>query len=223
MFRLLSFAPAHTPPRSIPLAALLVAFASVLALHARPVRADDLAGFLASGPAVRIETDASGKLKQSVCVSDVDAPIDLVWKVLTDYEQYRFFMPRIDKLEVTREGTDALLAVKLDTPLVATSYTNRMIPDVANRVIEVRQVKGDLSGSRYRWKLTSLGEARTRITYSGIIKNFSSVAESLDDEQQTLTIGINVVSLMAAVKAVEARAEGLHRSATKTPGAIARE
>lgn len=148
-----------------------------------------------------------------MCVADVDAPIDLVWKVLTDYEQYRFFMPRIDKLEVTREGNDALVSVKLDTPLVATNYTNRMSPDVSKHIIQVKQERGDLPGSRYRWQLTRLGDARTRITYSGIIKNFSSIAESLDDDQQTLTIGINVVSLMAAVKAVEARAESLHRSA----------
>lgn len=194
------------------LALLVVTFAI-------PAHADDLAGFLSSGPAVRIETDSAGKLKQSVCVADIDAPIDLVWKVLTDYEQYRFFMPRIDRLDVVREGNDALLAVKLDTPLVATNYTNRMSPDAANRVINVRQVKGDLPGSRYQWKLTSLGDARTRITYSGIIKNFSSIAESLDDEQQTLTIGINVVSLMAAVKAVETRAEGLHKGPKPAPAA----
>jgi hypothetical protein len=114
---------------------------------------------------------------------------------------------------VTREGAEALMKVKLDTPLVATSYTNRMSPDAVNKTMNVRQVKGDLSGSRYLWRLTALGEGKTRITYSGIVKNFSSIAESLDDEQQTLTIGINVVSLMAQVKAVKGRAEMLAKAA----------
>lgn len=189
----------------------------VLALGSPAARADDLGGFLATGPAVRIETDASGKLKQSTCLADVNANIDTVWKVLTDYEQYRFFMPRIDKLEVTREGNDALLTLKLDTPLVATSYTNRATPDAANFILNVKQVKGDLSGSRYQWKLTKLSDSRTRISYSGVVKNFSSVAESLDDDQQTLTIGINVVSLMASVKAVKGRAEQLQKQAPSAP------
>jgi carbon monoxide dehydrogenase subunit G len=185
----------------------------LVAMLAFPARADDLSSFLANGPAVRIETDAHGKLRQSVCVAEVDAPIELVWQVLTDYAQYRSFMPRVDKMEIEREGQDTLLTMRLDTPIVATSYTNRMSPDPATHTLTVRNVSGDLSGSHYRWRLASLGPARTRITYSGIVKNFSSIAQSFDDEQQTLTIGINVVTLMATVKAVAARAEGMHAPA----------
>lgn len=184
-----------------------------LVLVAPAAHADELSSFLSTGPAVRIETDASGKLKQSTCLADVNANVDTVWKVLTDFEQYRFFMPRIDKMNITREGNDVLLEMKLDTPLVATSYTNKATPDVATRTIKVQQVKGDLAGSRYQWKLTPLGDSRTRISYTGVVKNFSSVAEAMDDDQQTLTIGINVVSLMAQVKAVKARAEQMQKSA----------
>jgi hypothetical protein len=58
-----------------------------------------------------------------------------------------------------------------------------------------------------------LGAGQSRIYYSGAVKNFSSVAESFEDDQQTLTIGINVVSLMAATKAVKERAELVSRQA----------
>ncbi|MBI1947461.1 MAG: hypothetical protein HYS27_17335 [Deltaproteobacteria bacterium] len=196
----------------------------LVATLAPGARADDLGEVLAKGPLVRIETDAGGKYRQATCIADVAADADTVWRVLTDYDQYLFFMPRMKKLEVTREGNDALMDIKLDTPLVATRYVNRMSPDHATKVLTVRQVKGDLTGSHYLWKVVPLGPGRARIHYSGVVKNFSSLAESFEDEQQTLTIGINVVSLMAATKAVKERAELLVRQAasagaTATPTA----
>lgn len=178
---------------------------------AMPARADEVGGLLVKGPLVRIETDAAGKFRQATCIADVHADADVVWRVLNDFEQYKFFMPRMEKLEVTREGNDALMDIKLDTPLVATRYTNRMSPDHASKTLSVRQVKGDLSGSSYQWRVVPLAAGQARIFYSGVVKNFSSVAESFEDEQQTLTIGINVVSLMASAKAVKERAELVSR------------
>ncbi len=189
-----------------------------LLFGASGARADELGEMLTKGPLVRIETDASGKYRQSTCIADVAADADTVWRVLNDFDQYRFFMPRISKLEVTRDGNDALMDIKLNTPLVATRYTNRMSPDHANKVLTVRQVKGDLSGSHYQWRVLSLGQGRARIYYSGVVKNFSSVAESFEDEQQTLTIGINVVSLMAATRAIKERAELAVRQAAASGG-----
>jgi ribosome-associated toxin RatA of RatAB toxin-antitoxin module len=192
----------------------------VAGAFAAPARADELGDLLAKGPMVRLETDSKGKFRQATCIADVNAEADLVWRVLTDYEQYLFFMPRMEKLEVTREGNDALMDTKLDTPLVATRYTNRMIPDHATKTLTVRQVKGDLSGSHYQWKVVPLSTGRSRIFYSGVVKNFSSVAESFEDDQQTLTIGINVVSLMAATKAIKERAELVSRQAAVPTAAV---
>ncbi|MDP2342622.1 MAG: SRPBCC family protein [Deltaproteobacteria bacterium] len=186
----------------------------VVVLFVLPARADEIGDMIKAGPLVRIETDPkTGKLKQSVCITDVAAPIDAVWKVLVDYPTYKFFMPRIDKIDVVYEGKDALVSIKLDTPLVSTSYTNRMTADLAAHTINVKNEQGDLSGSRYFWRLVPLGDLRTRIFYSGLIKNYSSMAESFEDEQQTLSIGINVVSLLATAKAVKDRSELLHQQA----------
>jgi ribosome-associated toxin RatA of RatAB toxin-antitoxin module len=186
-------------------------------LLSAPAFADDLGNMLSKGPLVRVETDNNGKLKQATAIIDVNASAETVWKVLNDFESYRFFMPRIEKLEVTREGNDSLLDIKLNTPLVATRYTNRMSPDPATMTIKVRQVKGDLDGSTYNWKVVSLGDGRSRIFYSGLVKNYSSIAERFEDDQQTLSIGINVVSLIAATKAVKARAEQVTKQAAATP------
>lgn len=203
------------PLSRVPGALLAVLVAGALAA---PARADEVGTLLAKGPLVRLETDSGGRFRQATCIADVHADADLVWRVLLDYDQYVFFMPRMEKLEVTREGNDALMDIKLDTPLVATRYTNRMSPDHGSKTLTVKQVKGDLSGSHYQWKVMPLGPGQSRIFYSGVVKNFSSVAESFEDEQQTLTIGINVVSLMAATKAMKERAELVSRQAAAQPG-----
>lgn len=191
-------------------AAVVVVLATLLTGPA--ARADDVGDLLKGGPLVRIEVDAAGKLKQATCIADVDAPIDQVWAVLTDYRAYQFFMPRVTSLEVEQDGADTLLSLKLDTPLVTTKYTNRQHADAVTHTITIKQERGDLAGSRYQWKLAAIGN-RTRVTYAGMIKNFSSLAERFEDEQQTISIGVNVVSLMATVKAVKVRAEQLQRAA----------
>jgi len=59
----------------------------------------------------------------------------------------------------------------------------------------------------------------TRIYYGGVTRNFSSMAQRLEDDQQTITVGVNVVGLMAAVKAIKTRAEAVHAAAAPAPGA----
>jgi hypothetical protein len=197
------------------LAALLAAAALAFA---PAVRADELSSLLSTGPLVRIETDPSGKFKEGLAIADVDAPADVVFAVLTDFPTYATWMPRMKSCEVTKDGADSLLDIKLDTPLVSTRYTNRATVDAANRVVKVRQEKGDLKGSRYHWRVVPLGENRARIYYGGVVRNFSSLAEGLEDDQQTITIGINVVSLMAAIKAVKVRAETVARTQVAKSG-----
>jgi carbon monoxide dehydrogenase subunit G len=189
-------------------------FLVVALLFAPALRADELAGLLAAGPLVRIEADPAGKYKEGLAIADVDAPIDLVWSVLKDFPGYATWMPRVQKCDVTRDGADYLLEMKIDTPLVSTRYTNRVSVDDVAKTMRIRHEKGDLKGTRYQWRVVPLDARRTRLYYSGVIKNFSSVAESMEDDQQTITIGINVASLLATIKSVKARAELVARTPT---------
>lgn len=193
---------------------LLVLVVVTLAL---PAHADEMATLLDKGPLVRLESTSNGKFKQALAIADVDAPIGRVWAVLADLDSYRYFMPRVEKLDIKRDGADYLATFKLDTPLVSTSYTNRYTLDEARHVIDVRQVDGDLDGSFYKWRLVRVSPGKTRIYYSGVIKNFSGIAQRLEDDQQTITIGINVVSLLSAIKAVKSRAETLERQDKHVP------
>jgi carbon monoxide dehydrogenase subunit G len=194
--------------------ALAVTFAVVLLAPA--ARADEVGQLLKGGPLVRIETNAKGKLKRGTAIADVAAPADRVWATLKDFDNYRFFMPRIDELTVRRVGAEYELDFELDTPLVSTNYTNRYSLDETKRQMRVRQVAGDLKGTNFHWRVVSLGPNKTRLYYSGIVKNFSSFAQRLEDDQQTITVGINVVSLLTALRAVKNRAELMHRQSGHT-------
>lgn len=186
-------------------------FAAVLSF-APSAAADELDELLIKGSVVRLETDAAGKLSRCTCIADIDAPADIVWKILTDFESYRFFMPRMDKLEVSRlaDGS-ALMKIRLDTPLSATVYTNRLTADAARRTLDIRQVDGDLKGSNYSWRVVPRGAGRSRVYHTGVVKNFSAIAQTFEDEQQTITVGVNVVSLMAPTNALKNRAEAMAR------------
>ncbi len=187
-------------------------------LAAPPARADELAGLLAAGPLVRIEMDPAGKFKEGLAIAEVDAPIDTVWTVLTDFKGYTTWMPRVEQCDITRDGADYLMDMKIDTPLVSTRYTNRATVDAVAKTIKIRHEKGDLKGTRYLWRVVPIGDGkRTRLYYGGVIKNFSSVAESMEDDQQTITIGINVASLLATIKSVKIRSEQVARAPVAAP------
>lgn len=175
-----------------------------------PAMADDLSRLLEVGPLVRVETDEEGRFRQGLAVADIDAPPEAVWQVLTDFTAYPTFMPRIERIDVRRTGTDYLVAFELDTPLVSTRFTNRYTLDLDRRIVRVRQVEGDLKGSRFEWRIEPRAKG-SRVFYSGVVKNFSTLAQSLDDEQQSMTIAVNVVSLLSSLRAVKERAEKLYR------------
>lgn len=185
--------------------------ATLLLALASPAMADDLSDLLAGGPLVRVETDDNGRFKQALAIADVDAPADVVWGVLVDYASYKDVFPRIDELSVERDAKGTLVSFELDTPIVSTNYTHRYVEDAANRVLRVNQVKGDLKGSAFTWRVTPLSPTRSRISYGGVVKNYSSMAERFEDDQQTMTVGINVVSLVQATKSVKRRAEQIHK------------
>ena len=63
-------------------------------------------------------------------------------------------------------------------------------------------------------KLESAADGKKTIIYhQGSTRNFSSFAASLDDEQQTITVGVNVSSVIAAAKGIKRRSEELAKAA----------
>ncbi len=187
-----------------------------LLLLASPVWADDLSDMLKKGPMARVDVDRAGKFDAVVSVVDVDAPASRLWSILLDYKNYRFFMPRVQDVgvEVDDKGT-TLVDWNIDTPLVRTKYKNAMTVDATNMVLKASTVVGDMASSRYEWRVIPLGDNRCRMIHSAWPRNMASIVDTLDDKQQTLTIGVAVSSVMATVRALKLRAELLEVQAKK--------
>ncbi|MBI5496060.1 MAG: hypothetical protein HY904_13635 [Deltaproteobacteria bacterium] len=195
---------------------------AVLLLAAGGTRADELGDLLSGGPLVRVEHGEDNRFRRALCLADVDAPVEVVWAVIAEPSRYKEFMPRVKRITVVDEGPNQkLVSYLLDTPFSDTAYTLRFKLDPVARTIDARHVSGDIRGSEYAWKLTAQGPETTRIHYGGVTRNYSSVAQRFEDDSQTVTVGVNVVGLMAAVKAVKSRSEATWKK-QKAAGATVR-
>jgi hypothetical protein len=185
----------------------------VVAAIAIPARADDLTRLLEKGAMARVDVDRAGKFDAVVAVVDVDVPASRLWGVLLDYENYRFFMPRVASV-TTSPGPPGTTLVKwsIDTPLVATRYTNASTVDVERMLMKARTVEGDMVGSHYDWLVIPLGDHKCRMFHSAWPRNMNGIVDTLDDEQQSLSIGVAVSSVMATIRALKARAELLEKN-----------
>lgn len=168
---------------------------------------DTLESLLAGGPVVSIESDPQGRFAAAVGFADVAAPVDRVWAVLTEFGAYHEFVPRVVESAVNTSSGGLLVKFEIESPGPNTKYTVQYALDGVAHVAEGRQVSGDLKGSTWRWELSPLAPGRTRVRYTSRAKNFSSILNALEDEQQTVTAGLNVGAAITMLRALKKRCE----------------
>lgn len=184
-------------------------------LASASAQAQDLSELLAKGPVVSIETDAKGKFVAATAVILIDRPIGEVWAVSANLGDHKNYMPKLLKSEAkdapadpARPGVKIVdLALEVETPGANPSYTFRYELDEAKKEITCAWKKGDLKGSKCSWRMVPLGESRTLLYHTAASRNFSALANAFEDDEQTLTMGVNVSSAVAVVKAVKKKAE----------------
>ena len=96
----------------------------------------------------------------------IEAPIEKVFGIITDYEKYVEFLPEVKKIEISgRSGNQ--VDVHHEVAMVATvRYTLRLTEDKPSRV-SWSLVKGEfMRQNQGSWVLESQGDARTQATYS---------------------------------------------------------
>jgi ribosome-associated toxin RatA of RatAB toxin-antitoxin module len=183
---------------------------ALLSLLAAPAAAEgtDANAMLARGPLVLVERNPQGKFHRCTAVALINAPPDKVWEVVTDVGNLKNFVPKVLKSEVVRhEGNEIDLKLEIDTPGVNTRYTMRHTLHPETRTIDITWLEGDLKGSAWSFRLDPAEGGKTLLTYGGASKNFSSVLERLEDDQQTISIGVNVGAALTTVTAIKKRCE----------------
>jgi uncharacterized protein YndB with AHSA1/START domain len=180
---------------------------ALIALLLAAAPADTLESLLAGGPLVSVETDAAGKFSAAVGFVDVKAPLDKVWSVLTDFGAHKQFVPRVVKSEMQSFTGGAQVKFEIESPGPNTKYAVQFAFDAAAHAVDGLQISGDLKGSSWKWELFELEGGRTRVRYTSRARNFSSILNALEDEQQTVTAGLNVGAAITMLRALKKRCE----------------
>ena len=163
---------------------------------------------LARGQLVLVEPGTDGRFGSATAIVIVDAPPEKVWATLLKMEEFKDFMPKVTSSELLRrEKNEMDLHFVIEVPGPDTDYVVRYTKDDAKQTVTGSWMKGDLKGSKWFWKVEPAPGGKTLLSQQLSVKNFSSLAASVEDEQQTITVGVNVSSAIAGTKALKRRCE----------------
>ncbi len=169
----------------------------------------DMSPLLERGPMVLVEEGTGGKFAQASAIVIIDAPPEKVWGLVRTQQHFKDFIPKVLTSEMKASGTDYEVHMVIDVPGPDTDYYVRYTVDEAAKTMTGCWAKGDLKASRWFWKIEAAPGGKSLLTHTVGLKNFSGIAQSLEDENQTITVGVNVSSVLAATKAIKKKAESV--------------
>jgi hypothetical protein len=108
---------------------------------------------------------------------------------------------------VSRDPTHVLVKFEIEVPGVNTRYTMQHELHPETHTIIATWADGDLKGSAWTFHMEATPDGKTLLSYSGSSRHFSRILESLEDDQQTISVGVNVSASLTTVKALKRRAE----------------
>lgn len=169
----------------------------------------DMTPLLERGPMVLVEEGTGGKFAQASAVVLINAEPEKVWELIKAQQKFKDYIPKVLVSEMKPSGTDFEVHMVIDVPGPDTDYCVRYTIDEATKSMSGNWAKGDLKASRWLWKVEPAPGGKALLTNTISLKNFSGVAQALEDENQTITVGVNVSSSLAAIKAIKKFAESL--------------
>jgi ribosome-associated toxin RatA of RatAB toxin-antitoxin module len=169
---------------------------------------DSLTPLLQRGPLALVEQTKDGKFSQATAIVLVNAPPEKVYEVLLDHAKFKEFVPKVLTSDVEKSNAKSFdVRFVIDVPGPDTDYVIHYVRDDEKRTLKGTWAKGDLKDSKWEWRMEPIAGGKTLLFHQLAVKNFSSVLTSLEDERQTMTVGVNVSSAIAATQAVKARIE----------------
>lgn len=125
--------------------------------------------------------------------TDIDAPIDAVWKIVEDVARWPAWqrtLGSLDILETDGDGRASLCAVEFDAKVSKIKMKLSCTYSAPTRM-SFERTSGDLSDLAGAWRLEDLGGGRTQATYQldvnpGGVLNFLLNAERIGKLRATL-------------------------------------
>lgn len=181
----------------------------LIPLHAYPLNLDHM---LDKGPLITINRDNNEKFESITTYALIDAPLSYVWDTVLNIEDYARYMPRMVASKIVErnaDNTEIIAEFELDTAINNTKYKFTYSIDADSHTIAIGHHSGALKGSQWHWEFQAQGED-TIIICTGASKNLSVFVKALDDRMQTLTVGINIISMLANIRYIKERSELLY-------------
>jgi ribosome-associated toxin RatA of RatAB toxin-antitoxin module len=143
--------------------ALSLALLLALPLSAPDVRAE-----------ITVETQRREDALEVVCRALIEAPVELVWQTLTDYNRLAEFIPGMTNSRVlSRSGAVAVVEqigaarfLFVSVPIEVTIASTERPP----HVIEAKMTKGNLKRLEGAYRIEPLAEGRVRLSWAGLIE-----------------------------------------------------
>jgi len=187
---------------------ILLTSALLLLLGPAGVSAQD-ASVVAQSLGDRIDTHSvpsSGDVAFGRAVAVIEAPVDRVMEVVTDYARYESFLPHFRSSRVlARRGNNAMVymqaSVARDTiQLWAQLRIFERRTQGQTRIIEGRMTDGNMDAFVARWEVTPIDEGRTLVVFRLLVDPSIPVPSSLVTDE-------NVKNARRALRAVRERVE----------------
>ena len=145
---------------------------SLALLLALPLAAPD------ASAEISVETQRREGALEVVCRALIEAPAELVWQTLTDYNRLAEFIPGMTKSRVlSRSGAVAMVEqvgaahfLFVSIPIEVTIASTERPP----HLIEAKMTKGNLKRLEGAYRIEPLADGRVRLGWSGLIEAESS-------------------------------------------------
>ncbi len=111
---------------------------------------------------------------------DINAPIEHVFEVITDYEKYPEFIPEMEKVVIEKvEGNDKQISYEISVFKVKVSYTLKLHEEPPYKVSWTLLKSNWLKSVDGYWHLEKLSDDTTKATYSQELKIKGLVPKSI--------------------------------------------
>jgi ribosome-associated toxin RatA of RatAB toxin-antitoxin module len=184
--------------------------ALVVTMLAQAPGQDALTPLLDRGPLVLVEQSKDGKFQMATGIVQVAASPQVVWETLLKMDEYKSYMPKVAESSISNrnEATNEFdVHYVVEVPGPDTEYTIRFVRNDKDMTLTGKWIKGDLKGSRWFWKVQPGPGGKTLLSQTVQVKNFSAILQNVEDDQQTITLGINVGSAVVVTGAIKRHIE----------------
>ena len=170
---------------------------------------------LQSGSLLLVRQKPDGKLKEVLAGGLVNAPLDLAWQTVGDYDHYAEFMPNtVAARVVERKGEDDIvmeqtIEVIISVLKVKLTYRLHQVGEPRSR-IRFDHVSGDLPGTHGGWDFVPTSDGRQTMIFYTLYSNLMALpwpVGAILKAQPDFMTAVNVTTAMLVVKNIKQEVE----------------